>query len=293
MGGGGCRSSSRQPQVVPVLYLVLSLLPLILASAYAVANQDDCNVSNCKHHGPDIRFPFRLKEDRQHSRCGYAGLELSCTEKKETKLELPFSGAFLVKAIDYRSQLMETYDPQGCIIKRLLRLNFSASPFHQTPSPQLYYGDGIPAPDFVHFIIILNCSSTELIGKAQRVNCLEVSGYQVYAVHVSDDQWLQGYMPPPSCRKVRTISVPFSDHFLSHINDPDLSIFFSWKSPNCSYCEEKGKRCTWKNHTSGSRIQCLDIPTKGVSIGQVVTVTRMCEMISKEHQITIICASPT
>ncbi|RVW84656.1 hypothetical protein CK203_044615 [Vitis vinifera] len=52
--------------------------------------QGECMVlSNCNEEGPLIRFPFKLKDQPDH--CGYPGFVLSCTEKKQTLLDLPCS----------------------------------------------------------------------------------------------------------------------------------------------------------------------------------------------------------
>ncbi|RVW87571.1 Rust resistance kinase Lr10 [Vitis vinifera] len=66
------------------------------------SRNDECKASRCSHHGPVIRFPFRLKHQPEH--CGYPEFELSCSEEKRTILELPYSGKLWVKEINYTSQ---------------------------------------------------------------------------------------------------------------------------------------------------------------------------------------------
>ncbi|RVW87494.1 Rust resistance kinase Lr10 [Vitis vinifera] len=74
----------------------------LLAEINGGSQDDECKASRCSHHGPVIRFPFRLKHQPEH--CGYPKFELSCSEENRTILELPSSGKFWVKEINYTSQ---------------------------------------------------------------------------------------------------------------------------------------------------------------------------------------------
>ncbi|KAG5529496.1 hypothetical protein RHGRI_030028 [Rhododendron griersonianum] len=68
-----------------------------------------CQPKRCRAEGPEIRFPFWLK-DRQPDRCGYGpdfALTCSPTETKETLLDNnPFSVKVVVKEINYNCQLI-------------------------------------------------------------------------------------------------------------------------------------------------------------------------------------------
>uniref|UniRef100_A0A2N9FFT9 non-specific serine/threonine protein kinase n=1 Tax=Fagus sylvatica TaxID=28930 RepID=A0A2N9FFT9_FAGSY len=74
------------------------------------AELDECKETRCKHHGPTIRFPFWLK-DHHPEHCRYPGFELSCTEDKDTMLELPRAVKLFVKHINYTAQQIDVYDP--------------------------------------------------------------------------------------------------------------------------------------------------------------------------------------
>ena len=70
--------------------------------------QGECMVlSNCNEEGPLIRFPFKLKDQPDH--CGYPGFVLSCTEKKQTLLDLPCSVKLLVKKMNYTTQAIRIW----------------------------------------------------------------------------------------------------------------------------------------------------------------------------------------
>ncbi|KAF8369471.1 hypothetical protein HHK36_032511 [Tetracentron sinense] len=77
---------------------------------YTATGTENCVNSTCGANRPIIRFPFRIK-DRQSDRCGYPGFELTCNDQNETILELPFSGKFRVKGIEYDAQEIRINDP--------------------------------------------------------------------------------------------------------------------------------------------------------------------------------------
>ncbi|KAJ6411046.1 hypothetical protein OIU84_007740 [Salix udensis] len=87
-----------------------------------------CREERCKKHGPVIRFPFRIK-GKQPDYCGYPGFDLSCTDRKETLLELPTSMKLYVNEIDYASQLIVARDPDECLPKQIRNFSLSRSPF--------------------------------------------------------------------------------------------------------------------------------------------------------------------
>ncbi|GMY20523.1 putative ring-h2 finger protein atl21a [Fagus crenata] len=111
-----------------VCIFLFCLLPLVNAKEFG-AELDECKGTRRKHHGPTIRFPFWLK-DHQPEHCRYPGFELSCTEEKDTMLELPRALKLFVKHINYTAQQIDVYDPVGCLARQIGILNLTASPFH-------------------------------------------------------------------------------------------------------------------------------------------------------------------
>uniref|UniRef100_A0A2N9GCP5 non-specific serine/threonine protein kinase n=1 Tax=Fagus sylvatica TaxID=28930 RepID=A0A2N9GCP5_FAGSY len=109
-----------------VIFLFCLLL-LVNAKEFG-AELDECKETRCKHHGPTIRFPFWLK-DHHPEHCRYPGFELSCTEDKDTMLELPRSVKLFVKHINYTAQQIDVYDPVGCLPRQIENLTLTASPF--------------------------------------------------------------------------------------------------------------------------------------------------------------------
>ncbi|KAJ6959241.1 hypothetical protein NC653_037528 [Populus alba x Populus x berolinensis] len=83
---------------------------------------------SCGNPGPDIRFPFRIK-DKQPDHCGYPGFDLSCSEDNSTVLKLPTGLSLHIKRIDYRHRLIYARDPQGCFLRQRLNFRLGASQF--------------------------------------------------------------------------------------------------------------------------------------------------------------------
>ncbi|KAL9302997.1 putative RING-H2 finger protein ATL21C [Arabidopsis thaliana] len=88
-------------QLFPFVFFLLFLVSLRHAS-----NPNNCSSSSSRplRCGPlevPIRFPI----------CNHARFNLHCTDLNKTVLELPMSGTFLVRDIDYRRQKIYINDP--------------------------------------------------------------------------------------------------------------------------------------------------------------------------------------
>ncbi|XP_042487652.1 rust resistance kinase Lr10-like isoform X2 [Macadamia integrifolia] len=253
-----------------------------ISSSKLAATKNECMLPSkpCSNDGPDIRFPFWIKG--QHpEHCGYPGFAVSCTSMKQTLLKLPFSGSFFVRSINYASQTLALYDPDGCLPQKLLHLNLSASPFLR----------GSQQPDYEEQITFLNCSATEPERDIPSyygtlISCLGVPRRQVYAFSYLSPLGL----PLSFCKKIKTIDVLylFSD------------LTLSWSQPSCgSTCEVNGSYCRLKNNSNRSgpeTTECFTLPKStpppvldtsaknvltGVIIGFFLFVVAM--MISIKH----------
>ncbi|KAA8533613.1 hypothetical protein F0562_030953 [Nyssa sinensis] len=194
------------------------------------AGQDECMVKRCRHQGPAIRFPFRLR-DRQPDYCGYPGFDLSCSQSNDTLLHLPFSVKASVKEIDYKSQSILLDYLDGCLPQQILNLHLDSSPFR-------FGGE-----HYVNYTLI-NCTSTKRY-------------YQVYAVR---SDWDLYYWTSFSCSKMYDIlSVPYS------IFDQPYDFRLNWSKPECRFCESQGKYCRRKDNSSKYEIECFNQLTEGVS----------------------------
>ncbi|PUZ57750.1 hypothetical protein GQ55_5G454500 [Panicum hallii var. hallii] len=110
--------------------LLLSLLNYASSAAKSWEEEDflkTCPSHRCsKHHGPEIRFPFRLST---HPRsCGAPGMQLSCSGH-DTILDHPILGSCKVTAIYYRHLVMNViplvYSSSSCPLQKLISTNQS------------------------------------------------------------------------------------------------------------------------------------------------------------------------
>jgi hypothetical protein len=176
----------------------------------------NCTAS-CGNRGPDIRFPFRIK-DKQPDHCGYPGFDLSCSEDNSTVLKLPTGLSLHIERIDYRYWLIYARDPQGCFLRQ--RLNFSLGASHfQIKNDWLY--------DWTLF----NCSlsSEKSYGLVYKIPCLSAFKHEVYAVEssipISDSKLL-------SCTKMYNIyGIPYRMLLAENY------VTMSWSNPPCGSSE--------------------------------------------------------
>lgn len=219
--------------------IVISWFSLLLVMAFfkeAIGSDQkheyDCPDLSCGNDGPVIQFPFRIK-NQSDQYCGYPGFELSCNEKNQTLLELPLSVQFSVKNIDYKSQVIEVYDPENCILGKLLKSrNLLDSPFH------------VPKFDFysISTYTFLNCTSTEYKRMSHNISCLSSSTHQIYAVWSTDTIM---DMPIVNCTKINDIYV-YAYHILPFVSN-SLSLY--WLNIPCRPCSEaNGNICRWKKN---------------------------------------------
>ncbi|XP_021656107.2 putative RING-H2 finger protein ATL21B [Hevea brasiliensis] len=188
--------------------------------------------------GPEVRFPFGLDGDG----CNYPGFNLSCNERGQTILNLPRSGNFIVKYIDYQIQEVHIKDPGKCFAQRLLQ-NFSlwGSPF---------------IAEFHRTFSFLNCSSNfsdfvSLPPSSRTIYCLSDDNFTIVAIP------FHGYVPSiPSCTvKAKMVDVPVS---WSRYYEEDSSLI--WSSPDCRECEQNGGNCGFKD-ASTLEIGCFNLPS--------------------------------
>lgn len=224
---------------------------------FPVSSVDVCNPTLCSDMGigPEIRFPFRLK-GRQSDRCGYPGFDLSCNERGQTIISLPFSGDFLVTDIDYSAQSVILYDPDFCLVKRLIDFNLTNSPFraaHQRNYTiiRCTSDDWLSYPNY-QVAIPLYCRG--FTSRNQAILAMPPSMY---------DQ-----EKPKGCKLMNPrVSVPLQLED-SQFWSPMEGLVLTWREPSCRICENQGKLCGFKTDT-GSDIACSNPPasSKGLPRG--------------------------
>ncbi|CAL5364512.1 unnamed protein product [Camellia sinensis] len=241
--------------ILLILLLFLDLSARLGASA--AAGRDDCKPTRCYSDGPNIRYPFRLKDDQQQQQqqpdhCGYPGFDLSCDHENHTMLELPFSVKVAVKEIDYISQLIHTYDPpDDCFPQLLQNLNLSTatSPFQLATNENSNYS-------------FFSCSSTKPISY-NPITCLSSDpNHKVYAFR--SDYFMSDY-PLLSCKKMSfKISSPIP---YGIFDQQPYELTLKWSKPTCGICEEQSKYCRLKDNSSDHETECVDDTSKSPITG--------------------------
>ena len=188
----------------------------------------NCTAS-CGNRGPDIRFPFRIK-DKQPDHCGYPGFDLSCSEDSSTVLKLPTGLSLHIERIDYIYQLIYARDPQGCFLRQR-RLNFSLGAFHFQIKN-----------DWLDDWTLFNCSlSSEIRSRLMyRIPFLSTFKHEVYAVDPSTPISNSGFL---SCAKMYNIyGIPYS-----MMQEENYVLNMSWSNPTCGSSETE----CYLQHTKG------------------------------------------
>ncbi|KAI3977664.1 hypothetical protein MKX01_037943 [Papaver californicum] len=241
--------------IFSVIHFIIILQPTTISSS---SSKDVCRRFSCGRL--QIRFPFYLKNRPQHDYCGYPGFELSCTKNKETVVELPLSGAFFVRYINYTSQLMEIYDQNGCIPQRFIAgFNLSHTPFRT----QDYYDHAI-----------FNCSRDvedryEYNDKRGIVDCLSSPSWK-YKVFALDPNSSTASNLPRQCKPLAVSSSwPLGSVYgLGNLNLNSLTMW--WDEPKkCVHCEIHGQICGYQNQTSNHAIECFE-KSKGEPLGMKI-----------------------
>ncbi|KAJ6420622.1 hypothetical protein OIU84_028050 [Salix udensis] len=190
---------------------------------------------SCGNSGPDIRFPFRIK-DEQPDHCGYPGFDLSCSDDNSTVLELPTGVSLLIEEIDYRHRLVYARDPLGCFPRQRLNFSLGASRFQIKN-------------DWPDDWTLFNCSSNEKRSSyVYKIPCLSAFNHDVYYVSSSHTISDSGLL---SCTKMHNI-YGFTYRMLDEEN---YRLTISWFNPTCGSSEAE---CYgFLNHSKGVRRKLL------------------------------------
>ncbi|XP_024987611.1 putative RING-H2 finger protein ATL21A [Cynara cardunculus var. scolymus] len=215
-----------------LFYLLLILIPLLPSAA-----SNSCPVSHCGQFFTNVRFPFRLI-DTQPQRCGFPGFDLRCISPRLVLINLPSSGEFGVRAIDYRSQRMQIYDPSNCFPARLLNFDLSGSPF---------------AASYFQNYTLLSCPNDASLARYTRVSCLSNSSFLTIATASMSFVALMT-SNQTGCQITGNLRMPVAEppdqNELSSNVEEDITL--TWSKPDCEICEAEYVSCGYANSTTQS-----------------------------------------
>ncbi|XP_024992546.1 putative RING-H2 finger protein ATL21A [Cynara cardunculus var. scolymus] len=222
------------------IFFILLLLPTLSASQY------NCPFAFCGSAAFIIRFPFRMV-GQQPAVCGYPGFDLRCNRQGTMLLNIPKSGDFLVRTIDYRSQVIQVYDPSGCSASRLLNLDLSGSPFSVSATRNY---------------TLLSCPVEVTTARFPTVDCLGNSTYSTLAT--MSVSFATAIANRTGCRVIGPLQYPTSRYQDQEglASDLNLDISLTWDNPNCQDCAADGGTCGYTN-TSMQEIACFNDKEKG------------------------------
>ncbi|XP_027115419.2 putative RING-H2 finger protein ATL21A [Coffea arabica] len=240
------------------ILIVTWVLFLLFLVIYA---RNDCPASDCGYNSFSIRFPFNVGQQPQN--CGYPGFDLSCTWQGIPILSLPYSGDFYVRDINYLTQEIQLYDPNGCLPRRLFNLNLSSSPFMAAYSRNYTF---------------LSCSSDLVTSNLTAIDCLSNSTTSIVAISPTLARAMN------MCAVLVTLPIPISwpnENEVGFQSRLDGDLLLSWDLPSCSGCEAKGEFCGFANSTSREVI-CFDPVTgsRGLEIFRIIALSVVIPAVS-------------
>lgn len=191
------------------IFGLFSVTFIVIFSVTHTVLCDTCEPVSCGT-GPIVQSPFRL--DKQPTQCGYQGFELSCNNRSQVVLNLPYVGDIVVNNIDYSSQTI------------YLKPNFCSgyrARFFETLGTPFSYGSSV---EYTFF----NCSPPPFIPifePFERVDCFSSVNNTVVAVPTSSLTGFSVQDFPESCSQ--TLNFP-------------ILVEFVWDSPSCRRSEKAG-----------------------------------------------------
>ncbi|KAF8027810.1 hypothetical protein BT93_E0669 [Corymbia citriodora subsp. variegata] len=218
--------------------------------AFADDLNDICPARSCRPGGPEIRFPFRIR-DVQPEQCGYPGFDLSCNDQKQAILQLPDSQDFVVSNISYEQRYIVLKDPSNCLARRLRNTMFLSSIFMAQA-----YGS----------FVFVDCTAKFLPNFGLRpVGCLSDKHHTVLIGDAGSPG--RRHLERFGCRS-RTVTVPVA---LQYPMDITESVTLEWDQPDCRSCEESGGRCGL-NGSTGSQVGCFSKPGLSKSAAKLAII---------------------
>lgn len=222
------RSAAYSIHIDIVIYLkkvfhmgLLEVLLFLLLIFSVVHSENHCPNSFCGNNTFQIRYPFKL-EGEQFQNCDYTDVKCNSTQSIAV-LELPFSGDFYIRYIDYDSSTVELYDPNNCLPRRLMNLSLQDSPFVAKDSQTFTF---------------YNCPSEAVRSNLTAIECLSNSTNAVVAIPSVSSQVIEGFH---GCSVVSTSQVPVSWFHSYDFGGNSNNFVLKWYVPVCKDCPmEKG-----------------------------------------------------
>nr|GMD61889.1 putative RING-H2 finger protein ATL21A [Ipomoea batatas] len=223
------------------IFQAQALLLFLISSLLIHAMAGDCQSSSCSEGGVSVRFPFGLENQPSFMSCAYNPLfSLKCSTSNSNSssssssqqrspvpvvFNLPSSGDFFVRKINYPKQEIQLYDPSNCLPKRFLKLDLSFSPFK--------------ALNYSNYTFLRCPKHVVKQPSSSVIDCLSNSTVSVLATSSMSVVRAMNMCEPLAAN----LSVPVSqsEHWFSSHSDFRLR----WSAPDCRWCEAQGGVCAF------------------------------------------------
>lgn len=213
-------------KILEVLFFLFSVFSIVHAG-----KENVCPISYCGSLTLD--YPFKLPSLEPQNGCTY--MNLSCKDTLGTTgtpiLNLPYAGDFYVRYIAYYDSSIELYDPGNCLMRRLMNLNLSSSPFK--------------AIAYENYTFYTCPSSADLIGPyVLPIDCLSNSTNSTVATALISSDLMLEY----GCRVIGSWLLPVSRPHQFEFEGMNGDLYLEWNSNTCKACAESDHQVGYKGN---------------------------------------------
>lgn len=201
------------------LQVKLFLVFLLISAVYS-ENQ----IPTCGNNSFYIQYPFRLLQEGQkphhksHHHHQDDNFILKCNSQGFVVLNLPFSGDFYVRDINYFEQKIQIYDPGNCLPGRVKNLSLSSSPF--------------VAEEYQNYTFFSCPPERVMVGPRNFsvISCLSNSTASIFAT--SKMSMVDEIKNLTGCKVIYSLNIPMKSPF-DEDNGIDDDLQLAWNDPSC------------------------------------------------------------
>ncbi|XP_073291160.1 putative RING-H2 finger protein ATL21A [Primulina huaijiensis] len=237
--------------ILDTLFYFFSILSVVHGQ-----KQNVCPTTFCG--GFSLDYPFKLPDKLPQNNCTYTNLFCNANLNYGTPVvTLPYGGDFYVRYIDYLDSYIELYDPEGCLMKRLMnKLNLSSSPFKVIAYENYTFYTCPSSPN--------NVTPLDTV----LISCLSNSTSITVATSFPSSDLLSGY----KCEVFGSWQLPVLGlgQFDLHGGGDDL--YLTWNQAVCKSCEDTQQNTDDSNNFLGAYVGSPIFMPSAVLMGLVFTI---------------------
>ncbi|KAK6158872.1 hypothetical protein DH2020_006186 [Rehmannia glutinosa] len=202
---------------------ILEIL-ILFFSFFFIAQAGKENVCPTSYCGSfSIDYPFKLQNSKPQNDCYYMNLTCNNTlgNLGQPIVNLPYSGNFNVRYIGYYDPYIVLYDPENCLMRRLMNLNLSSSPFK--------------AIAYENYTFYMCPSDASPIGYyVFPIDCLSNNTNSTVATALAEPDTMLQY----GCKVIGSWLLPVLEPHQFEFNGINDDLYLGWNSTSCKACQE-------------------------------------------------------